>query len=92
MAGNVDMPTALIIQNPYTFAATTGDLWVLQSYKQAMKRPELWKEPMEHEFKTLTDKNCWDLVELPPEANLTGGRWTYAIKFDTLGNLLKRKA
>lgn len=47
---------------------------------------------MEREYRTLVEKNCWDLVPLPPDANLTGGRWTYAIKFDVLGNLLKRKA
>ncbi|KAJ3873815.1 hypothetical protein F5051DRAFT_443910 [Lentinula edodes] len=85
-------PLALIVNHPYAFAATSGELWVPQSFKQAMKRPNLWQEPMEREFKTLVEKNCWDLVPLPPDANLTGGRWTYAIKFDALGNLLKRKA
>lgn len=47
---------------------------------------------MEQEFKTLREKDCWDLVPLPPDASLTGGRWTYAIKFDSPGNLLKQKA
>lgn len=87
-----ESPIALIVQNPYAFAATSGDLWVPQTFKQAMKHPDLWMEPMEREFKTLRAKDCWNLVPLPPDANLTGGRWTYAIKFDALGNLLKRKA
>ncbi|GAW08069.1 retrovirus-related pol polyprotein [Lentinula edodes] len=47
---------------------------------------------MEREFNTLLDKDCWELVPLPADANLTGGRWTYAIKFDAQGNILKRKA
>jgi hypothetical protein len=67
---------AMIVQSPYSFAATSGELWVPQSFKQVMKR----------------EKECWELVPLPPDANLTGGRWTYAIKFDAQGNLLKRKA
>lgn len=85
-------PLALIAQNPYAFAATSGELWVPQSYKQAMKQAELWQAPMEKEYKMLVDKGCWELVTLPVEANLTGGRWTYAIKFNANGKLLKRKA
>jgi hypothetical protein len=87
-----DNPLAMIVQNPFGFAATAGELWVPQSFKQAMKRSDLWMPPMEKEFNTLMEKECWDLVPLPPDANLTGGRWTYAIKFDAEGNLLKCKA
>ncbi|GAW04347.1 retrotransposon Ty1-copia subclass [Lentinula edodes] len=87
-----DTPLALIAQHPYAFAATSGELWVPQSYKQEMRRPDLWTAPMETEFNTLENKECWELVLLPPGANLTGGRWTYAIKFNAAGNLLKRKA
>lgn len=47
---------------------------------------------MEKEYQTLLEKQCWELVPLPPDVNLTGGRWTYAIKFDAQGNLLKHKA
>ncbi|GAV99165.1 Gag-Pol polyprotein [Lentinula edodes] len=83
---------ALITQSPYSFAATSGELWVPQSYKQAIKYPDLWREPMQREIDTLKDKECWELVPLPPDTNLTGGRWTYAIKFDANGKLLKRKA
>lgn len=85
-------PLTLIAQTPFAFAATHSDLWVPQSFKQAMKQPDLWTEPMEKEFRTLTNKDCWELTSLPPEANLTGGRWTYTIKFDAEGKLLKRKA
>lgn len=82
----------MIIESLYSFAAAAGDLWVPASYKQAMKRPDLWLVPMEKEYNTLMEKECWSLVPLPPNANLTGGRWTYAIKFDANGNLLKCKA
>ncbi|KAJ4484550.1 hypothetical protein C8R41DRAFT_921635 [Lentinula lateritia] len=75
-------PLALITQSLYSFAATAGDLWVPQSFKQAMKCADLWRELMKREFATLVTKECWDLVPLPPDANLTGGQWTYAIKFN----------
>ncbi|GAW05279.1 Gag-Pol polyprotein [Lentinula edodes] len=87
-----EQPLTLIAQTPFAFAATSGDLWVPQSFKQAMKQPDLWTEPMEKEFCMLMNKDCWELTPLPPEGNLTGGRWTYAIKFDAEGKLLKRKA
>ncbi|KAF8823582.1 hypothetical protein HHX47_DHR10000187 [Lentinula edodes] len=87
-----EQPFALITQTPYSFAVLTGNLWVPQSFKQAMRHANLWREPMEKEYRTLVEKDCWDLVPLPPDTNLTGGRWTYAIKFDVTGNLLKRKA
>ncbi|GAW08691.1 Gag-Pol polyprotein [Lentinula edodes] len=88
----IDGTFALVMQSPFSFAATSGELWVPQSFKQAMKRPDLWLPPMEKEYQTLLAKQCWELVPLPPDANLTGGRWTYTIKFDAEGNLLKRKA
>ncbi|KAJ3846008.1 hypothetical protein EV368DRAFT_89729 [Lentinula lateritia] len=47
-------------------ATTTGDLWVPQSFQQAMKWADLWREPMEREFQTLVVKTmlgaphqCW---------------------------------
>ncbi|GAW03370.1 Gag-Pol polyprotein [Lentinula edodes] len=57
-----------------------------------MKASELWLPPMKAEYETLVAKGCWELVHLPPDANLTGGRWTYAIKWGPGGEVLKRKA
>ncbi|KAH7873928.1 uncharacterized protein C8R40DRAFT_1171847 [Lentinula edodes] len=59
---NEPSPLALISQNRYAFAATSGELWVPQTYKQAMRRPDLWFTPMEREFNMLLDKDCWELV------------------------------
>ncbi|GAV99168.1 retrotransposon Ty1-copia subclass [Lentinula edodes] len=83
---------ALIAANPWTFASATTDTWVPSTFKQAMKAPEIWLPPMEAEYRTLIAKGCWELVRLPPDANLTGGRWTYAIKWGPGGEVLKRKA
>ncbi|KAJ3878285.1 hypothetical protein F5051DRAFT_439809 [Lentinula edodes] len=79
----VDQPLTLIVQTLYLFVATSGELWVPQAYKQAMKHhPDLWREPMDREYKMLMEKRCWELVPLPPNANLTGKRWTYTLKFN----------
>lgn len=34
---------AMITQSPYSFAASSGDLWVPQSYKQGMRYADLWR-------------------------------------------------
>ncbi|KAF8825279.1 hypothetical protein HHX47_DHR7000346 [Lentinula edodes] len=63
---------AMVAKSPFAFAAESSDKWVPNTYKQAM-RPELWKAPMQAEYDTLIEKDCWTLVDLPPNANLTGG-------------------
>lgn len=64
----------MVANSPFAFGAESSDKWVPNTYKQAIRRPELWKAPMQAEYNTLMDKNCWTLVDLPPNANLTGGR------------------
>lgn len=84
-------PLALIVQNPWAFASTDSQYWIPNSYKQAMQRPDLWMGPMQAEYDLLMEKKVWELVELPPGANLIGGRWTYAIKWGSRGEVIKRK-
>lgn len=63
-----------------------------QSYIQAMYRPELWRRPMEIEMALLIEKGVWILVDPPEGANIMGGRWVFAHKYDGDGNIIKRKA
>ena len=56
---------AVVVQVPWAFVVVDSEHWVLKSYNEAMKRPELWVKPMENEYGTLMDKGCWELVELP---------------------------
>lgn len=46
---------------------------------------------MQAKFALLMEKKVWELVELPPGANLIGGRWTYTIKWGSQGKVIKRK-
>lgn len=84
-------PLALIVENPWAFASTDSEYWIPATYKQAMQRPDLWLEPMQAEYDLLMEKGVWELVELPPGANLIGGRWTYAIKWGARGEVVRRK-
>lgn len=84
-------PLALIVQNPWAFASSSSEYWVPTSYMEAMKRPDLWWEPMQAEYDLLMEKGVWELVELPPGANVTGGKWTYAIKWGSRGEVIRRK-
>ena len=54
--------------------------WVPRNYQEVMKHPELWVQPMETEYSTLMDKECWELVLLPMGAKAIGGQWVFAIK------------
>ncbi|KAF8826133.1 hypothetical protein HHX47_DHR6000528 [Lentinula edodes] len=85
-------PLAMVANSPFAFAAESSDKWVPNTYKQAMHHPELWRAPMQTEYDTLMEKNCWMLVDLPPNANVTGGRWVYAIKWSKDGEVAKQKA
>lgn len=46
---------------------------------------------MQEEYDLLMEKGVWELVELPPGANVTGGHWTYAIKWGSRGEVIWRK-
>lgn len=47
---------------------------------------------MKAEMETLKVKHTWDLVKLPPGANLMDSMWVYDIKWDGEGNRIKDKA
>jgi len=47
---------------------------------------------MKIEMDTLKAKHIWDLVKLPPNANIMDSMWIYTIKWDGEGNRIKDKA
>ena len=48
--------------------------------------------PMQVEMETLKAKHMWDLVKLPPGANIMDLMWVYDIKWNGEGNRIKDKA
>ena len=51
-----------------------------------------WKEAMEEEKVALEAHGTWKVVTLPKGANVVGCHWTYAIKRDADGNIIRYKA
>jgi hypothetical protein len=68
------------------------DFQVPRSYWEAMTRPELWRPPMDTEWRALWDRGVFELVDAPPGANIIDSMWVYANKYDADGNIIRRKA
>lgn len=74
--------------------ATTDpdESWVPKSYSEAMRRPDLWKGPMDQEMARMHERKVWRLVERPAGARTMKNRWTFALKYDADGKVTGRKA
>ena len=61
---------------------------------EALKGPNAneWKEAMDKEIKTLTDRGTWVLEELPPGKKPVGVKWVLKVKTQADGSLDKFKA
>jgi hypothetical protein len=71
----------------------TGTHKISHSYHHATATdPDQWMVPMQIKMETLKSKYTWDLVKLPPGANVMDSRWVYDIKWDGKENQIKGKA
>jgi hypothetical protein len=73
-------------------STTVDDLSVPKTFIDAMRRPELWFEPMVKEIQTVRDKGVYRLVPRPLHKNVVKCRWVYALKFDDVGSIASHKA
>ena len=74
-------------------AETKASHNIPRSYQHAMSTdPDKWMIPMQVEMETLKAKHMWDLVKLPPGANIMDLMWVYDIKWNGEGNRIKDKA
>ena len=62
------------------------------TYAEAMKDPDQWLGPMQSEYNDLVSMGVWELVLLPPRANIVRCKWAYALKFNKSGEIEKFKA
>src|SRR6266576_5052297 len=51
-----------------------------------------WKEAIDEELKALQEYDTWEVDNLPPDGNLIGSRWVFALKKDAAGNIVHYKA
>ena len=61
------------------------------TYYQAMQN-EKWRTAMMEEYNALIKNKTWTLVQLPEHKNIIGCRWTYRLKKNPDGTILKYKA
>jgi hypothetical protein len=63
---------------------------ILQSVRAALTDPH-WRDAMEEEYAALKSNGTWDLVPLPPGANVVTGKWIFTHKFNADGSLSRYK-
>jgi len=71
---------------------TDTNKWTPKTYTEAMRRPDLWWEPMVKEFEILKEQEVFELVPRPLGKNVVGCKWVYAIKWNDNGEIERRKA
>ena len=64
------------------------------THNEAMTLPsaDLWRQVEEAEIKSLNGNNVLLPTRLPAGQKLMHTKWIYAMKYDTEGNIIKRKA
>ena len=64
------------------------------THNDAMTLPsaDLWRQAEEAEIKSLNGNNVLLPMRLPARQKLMHTKWIYAMKYDTEGNIIKRKA
>ena len=78
------------LSRPHIFSVDT-DTWIPRTFNEAMRKPELWWEPMVKEFEMLKERGVFELIQRPANKNVVGSKWVYTIKWDNSGNIEKRK-
>lgn len=56
-----------------------------------MKAPN-WHSAMVEEYNALLSNRSWDLIALPPNANVVSGKWNFRHKHKSYGSLDRYKA
>ena len=67
--------------------------WLPKMYEEAMRRPDLWKEPIEKEMENMRTKGVWEVIESPPaDIRTVKTRWTFTLKYDKDSKMTSQKA
>ena len=68
------------------------DNWIPRTFKEVMRRPDLWWELMATEIVMLKARDVFEVVLRPEGQNVVGSKWVYAIKWKEDGEIERRKA
>ncbi|GKC94868.1 retrotransposon protein, putative, unclassified [Tanacetum coccineum] len=78
-------------QPPEHIIKWTKDHPIDNSYKEALTE-SCWIEAMQEELNEFERPKVWDLVPRPDRVMIITLKWTYKVKLDELGGVLKNKA
>jgi len=59
---------------------TNMDIQVPKTYNKAMKRPDLWLDPITKEIEMLKLWDVFEVVPRPSGKNVVGSKWVFAVK------------
>ena len=62
-----------------------------KSIEEALSSPE-WYCAMKAEYDSLQKNEVWDIVEMPEGKNLVTGKWHFALKRNSKGEIIRHKA
>jgi len=65
--------------------------WIPRTFKETIRRPDLWWEPMTTEIGILKARDVYEVVLRPIGQNVVRSKWVYAIKWKDDGELERRK-
>jgi len=74
------------------FTDTNSDNWLPTTYNDAMKRADLWLDPMTKEYSMLKEREVFEVVPRPLNKNVVGLKWVFAIKWNEDRTIEKWKA
>jgi len=67
------------LSQPHTFSVNTNT-WIPRTFNEAMRKPELWWEPMVKEFEMLKEQDVFELIQCLENKNIVESKWVYGIK------------
>jgi len=76
-------PTASMVNT-----TTYNDNAIPTTFNQAMKRPDLWMEPMLKELAVMKEKEVFRIVPRSVGKNVVKSKWVYANKYNNKGHIV----
>jgi hypothetical protein len=70
------------------------DIEIPKSYRAAMESQQSseWCQAMSEEINTMNERKVWTLIPKPPNKQILGSKWVYAIKRNAEGVIMRFKA
>lgn len=93
-SGKVSEILNLREEDDFNQEANLIEIKIPNSYKEAVKTPEAskWGEAMDQEMQVMYDREVWDLVKPPENAQVLGNRWVYTLKRNEKNEIVRHKA